>query len=197
VRPASLGGVQYDPLLVLDRGLDLNDDGAVDENDEQLIAEGIESMQVGYLFANGAIPMAGSTVGTPITFQPDVVTSTANTATSRIGTTTFPGTPSQPGESPYLASSFYRWADGTLARQSNQQANITAVRVTFLARSVASDVQSKLSGGSYLPVLNQNLQPSWVSAYASSLGGHDGYQRVVLETTVATPNLNTRAMPYF
>ena len=197
VRPVSLGGTQYDPLLVLDRGLDLNGDNVVDQNDEQLISEGIESMQVGYLFANSAIPMAGASPGTPVTFAPDVVTSTANTSANRIGATTFPGTPSQPGESPYLASSFYQWADGTIARQSNQQANVVAVRITFLARSVASDVQSSVRGTSYFPVLNQNLQPTWVSGYATSLGGHDGYQRVVLETTVATPNLNTRAMPYF
>ncbi len=41
------------PYLMLDTGLDLNDDNNIDENDHIPVAEGIEDMQVVYNFLNG------------------------------------------------------------------------------------------------------------------------------------------------
>jgi hypothetical protein len=58
-------------------------------------------------------------------------------------------------------------------------------------------VQGTARSSSYLPVLNQNAEAPWVSGYAASLGGHDGFQRVVLDTTVTLPNMAARAMTYF
>ncbi|HEX9242836.1 MAG TPA: prepilin-type N-terminal cleavage/methylation domain-containing protein, partial [Anaeromyxobacter sp.] len=80
VRPAEIGTVgtatQYDPLLVLDRGLD--------GQDEVIVAEGIESLQVAYSFYQGTIGQAGTTVGTAFT----KTAGTAATATSAANTIT-------------------------------------------------------------------------------------------------------------
>jgi type IV pilus assembly protein PilW len=202
VRPVAIAGsgagTQYDPLLVLDRGVDSNLDGAVDENDEELVAEGVESLQVAYSFVNGG-PLVGATPGTVITTAA-AAASAATAAANAITTTLFPGATPQPGQTAYAASSFYPYTFGpppAAERLTNHQANILSVRVSLLTRSTGSDVQGVARADSYLPLLNQDALPAWVTGYAATLGGHDGYQRIVFDTTVHLPNMATRAMTYF
>lgn len=203
VRPVAIGTVgtatQYDPLLVLDRGVDTNLDGAVNADDEELVAEGIESMQVSYGFRSGALAPVGTTPGTTIATVA-ATPATAGTAANTVSTTSFPGgTPAQ-GETDYAPSSFYPYTFGPPAapqRDTNHQGNIQSVRVVLLARSLETETQGSMTADRFLPVLNQDALPSWITAYATALGGHDGYQRVVLETTVGLPNMASRAMTYF
>jgi type IV pilus assembly protein PilW len=206
VSPVAIGtagtATQYDPVLVLDRGVDMNLDGNVDENDEELLAEGIESFQVSYGFLNTAIPVAGRTSGTPVALTVGAVAA-ADTAADKITTTQFPGTPPPGATSAYQASSFYSYGfspptDGsTWMRASNHQANIQLVRIAVLARSIERDSQSFNTAAQLLPLYNQSAAPSWVTAAADGFGGHDGYQRVVFETSIVLQNMSFRAMPYF
>ncbi len=203
VRPVAVGTMAgatlYDPLLVLDRGVDTNLDNAVDTNDELLLAEGIESIQVTYLLNSGALAPVGATSGSVIT-RVAAAAASATSAANTITTTLFPGAAPVTGETVYTASSFYRYTFGPPAaaeRATNHQANIQAVRVSVLARSTAVDVQANTRASSFLPLANQNALPTWITAYPAAIGGHDGYQRVVLDTTVSLPNMSTRAMTYF
>lgn len=206
VRPVITGtlgaATQYDPLLVLDQGVDTDLDGDVDANDEQLIAEGIESIQVSYVFNSDALAPAGTTAGSAITLAAGTA-ATAGTGANAVTTTLFPGTPPAspgPNDTIYTPSSFYPYTFGPPAaaeRGTNHQANVQAIRVSVLARSTSSDIQGATRADGFLPVLNQAGLPAWVTGYASALGGHDGYQRVVLDTTVGLPNMATRAMTYF
>ncbi len=202
VRPVAVGAVtgatRYDPLLVLDRGLDLNGDGVVDDQDEVILAEGIESLQVAYTFYNPAIAQAGVTAGTAVT-ETAGTAATATTTNDAITTTTFPGT-IPAGQTAYQPSSFYSYTYGPPpdpARNTNHQANVQLVRIAVLARSIEPDTEETRRIDQLLPVLNQNAAPAWITSYATALGGHDGYQRIVLETTVPLPNMASRAMPYF
>jgi hypothetical protein len=47
--------------------------------------------------------------------------------------------------------------------------------------------------------LNQNAAPAWITAYANgpARGGDDGYQRAVVESGIALPNMLIRSMSYF
>lgn len=203
VRPVALGttgGVtQYDPLLVLDRGVDRDLDGDVDADDEELIAEGIESMQVSYNFLSSALAPVATTPGTGLVTAA-ATPATAGTAANTVSTTSFPGGTPASGQTAYAPSSFYPYTYGPPpdpTRDTNHQANVQSVRVVLLARSLETETQGSMTANRFLPVLNQNALPSWITAYATALGGHDGYQRVVLETTVGLPNMSTRAMTYF
>ena len=202
VRPVALGGAQYDPVLALDQGIDTDLDGDVDADDEQLLAEGIESIQVSYGFNTAALAPVGTTPGSAITSSANTAAAATTTANA-ITTTLFPGTPPPspgPKDTAYTPSSFYPYTFGPPAaaeRLTNHQANIQVVRVAVLARSVGSDVQGRTRAEGFFPLLNQNVLPSWITGYASTLGGHDGYQRVVLETSVSLPNMANRAMTYF
>lgn len=200
VRPVAVGTLgtvtQYDPILVLDRGVDTNLDGVVDENDEELVAEGIESMQVTYGFFLSTIGEAGATAGAGITFA----TGAAGTAANTITLTPFVDpTPPAPGNA-YTAASFFPYTFGPPAapqRQTNAQGNLQYVRLAFLARSTDVETQTTGRADRFLPLMNQNAIPTWISAYTDALGGHDGYQRVVLETTVSLPSMSNRAMTFF
>jgi type IV pilus assembly protein PilW len=203
VRPVAIAGsgtgTRYDPLLVLDRGVDMDLDGDVDQDDEELVAEGVESLQVGYVFYNGALPLAGATAGTAVATSAGTAAD-ASTAADTITATLFPGATPQPGQTAYVPSSFYPYTFGpppAAERLTNRQANIQAVRVAVLARSTGSDMQGASRADSYFPLLNQNALPAWITGYATTLGGHDGYQRIVLDATVSLPNMATRAMTYF
>jgi type IV pilus assembly protein PilW len=194
VRPVALntiaGATQYDPVLVLDRGVDTNGDGRVDESDEELVAEGIESMQVAYGFYSSAIAEAGTTAGAPISFA----TGAAGTSANTITLTPFSGT------TPYATASFFPYTFGpppAPQRLTNAQGNVQYVRVALLARSTDVDVQSSQRATAFLPLYNQSALPTWVTNYASALGGKDGYQRVRLEATVPLPSISNRAMTYF
>jgi type IV pilus assembly protein PilW len=206
VAPAAVGAAgtatEYDPLLLLDRGVDMNLDNRVDVNDEELLAEGIESFQVSYGFLNNTIPVAGRTSGTAIALSAGTVVA-ADTTADRITTTLFPDALPAGATSPYQASSFYSYSfspptDGSAwMRASNHQANIQLVRIALLARSIERDSQSFNTPAQLLPLYNQDTAPSWATAASNGYGGHDGYQRVVFETSIVLPNMSFRAMPYF
>lgn len=204
VRPFPVGGVagatEYDPFLVLDQGVDRNLDGVVDAADEQVVAEGIELLQVSYIFNSASgIPTAGETAGTAITFSPGAA-SAATTAADTLTTTVFPGPAPLPGQSLYAPTSFYGYTFGPPAdpaRLTNHQANIQAVHVAVLARSATPDRQSAVGTNPGFRLLNETALPTWITAYAAASGGRDGYQRVVLDATVNLPNMANRAMTYF
>lgn len=199
VRPEPVGrvgtAIQYDPLLVLDQGIDSDGDGDVDDLDEQLVAEGIESIQVSYQLYSGL--QAGATPGTTVTFTPGsaaTATATADTLT----TTSFPGAAPAPGETVYGPTSFYGYAYGpppATERNTNHQANVEAIRIAVLARSATSDLQATAAPNA--GALNQNALPAWVTDLVIANGGRDGYQRIEFETAVTLPNMSTRAMTYF
>lgn len=203
VRPVAIGTMgsttQYDPLLVLDRGVDMDLDGDVDQDDEELVAEGIESMQVSYGFYSSALAPVATTAGTALVTAA-ATAATAGTVANRVTTTLFPGAAPPSGQTAYAVSSFYPYTFGpppAPARNTNHQGNIQFVRVVLLARSLDTETTGAARPNAFLPLLNQDALPSWVTAYQTALGGKDGYQRVVLETTVALPNMATRAMTYF
>jgi type IV pilus assembly protein PilW len=218
IRPVAVGGfpggkTKYDPYLMLDMGVDRNQDGVIDASDELVIAEGVELMQVAYLMANPALPtpVVGITPGTAITFATGLPGSTA------VGDeiTTTPAIPAlplsfsyaptlTPSSNAYGGSSWYSYSltpplPANHPRQTDSQANIRAVRVALVVRSPEPD-----SAGGATPIAldgtfqlyNLNTIPAWISsnAYPSAW---DGYQRVQVEASVLVPNMTTRGMIYF
>ncbi len=187
VRPVDVGGGQKDPYLVLDQGIDTpNTSIAVDEADEQLIAAGIESMQVAYVLANGT--EVGTTSGTAITFAAGAP---GDAVANKITTLQFPGAAPAGTESIYSPTSWYRYYMGpppASERNTNHQANIRAIRLALVARSPTQDrTQSSVA-----PILNfnQTAAPPWITS-------GDGYQRVSIEATIPLPNMLTQGMVYF
>ncbi len=177
------------PYLVLDTGLDRNNDGP-DEAEETIVAEGIESFQVGYVMTNSALAPRGTTPGTTIAFAPG-----AAGATSGSGMTTlqYPGLVN-PGQWEYQPTSWFRYAVGPTPmvaseRLTDHQANIRGVRLVIVARG--PDPDPAIGRQDYLlPILNQNALPSWISATAP-------YSRARVETTVPVRNMVARAMNDF
>jgi type IV pilus assembly protein PilW len=77
-----------EPYLVLDTGTDRNENREIDPADELLVAEGIESFQVSYVFTSPSLAPAGETAGTAITLAGGA----AGLDGDKITKTTFPGT---------------------------------------------------------------------------------------------------------
>ena len=131
VRPVLSQGV-VQPYLVLDTGLDANADGA-DEAEEIIVAEGIESFQVGYDLTNTALVPRGTVAGTPIAFAQGA---TGVTTGDGVTTLLFPGFV-DPALSEYRPTSWYGYALGpppSNQRLTDHQANIRSVRITIVAR---------------------------------------------------------------
>jgi type IV pilus assembly protein PilW len=184
VRPVAVGGGKVDPYLVLDQGVDLAGSVGVDDADEQLIAEGIESMQVAYVLANGTeVGTAGAVTlarGAP-----------GDAVANKLTTLDFPGAAPSGAESIYSPTSWFRYYMGPPAdpqRLTNHQANIRAIRISVVARSPVPDQTQR----TVPPILrfNQTAAPPWISA-------GDGYQRVSFETTIPLPNMLSQGMIYF
>jgi type IV pilus assembly protein PilW len=201
VRPVLREGIRYEPFLVLDTGVDVNRDGAIDDNDEQVVADGIEVLQVGYSFVNQALGTFGVTSGSPLNLVPSPAN--AGQAVDQLGTLTLPAPGAVPPEETQLTlSSFlrYRTTPPNLPpeRLSAHQGNVTAVRVGVVARSPEPSVQGsatfRLAGHGFF---NFTGAPQWVQAFADSRGGDDGYQRFAAETAVNTPNLLVQVVPAF
>ncbi|HET8539348.1 MAG TPA: PilW family protein [Anaeromyxobacter sp.] len=184
VRPVDVGGGRRDPYLVLDQGVDMGGSTAIDEADEQFIAEGIESIQVAYVLANGtqvgtaaAVTLAAGAPG--------------DSVANKLTTLSFPGAAPVGSESVYSPTSWYRYYMGpppAAERRTNHQANIRAVRIAVVARSPEPDPAK-----AWIPPIlnfNQTAAPAWI-------GGGDGYQRVSFETTIPLPNMITQGMVYF
>lgn len=200
VRPEDMGGGRWDPYLALDTGTDTDLDGDVDVDDELLIAEGIESLQVAWFFADPAIPVAGNVSGTPVAIV-DPATAPPNQAPQTIVRTLFPG-PAGAGGSVYAASSFYQYSLLKLPpqRQTNAQGNIRRALVTLVARSPEPDPTGpsnlRYDANSQVWGLNQTIAPAWVTS-ASVPRGDDGFQRAVVQTGVNLPNMTNRTMIYY
>lgn len=194
VRPVAVAGTanptRYVPYLMLDTGTDVNQSGSVDENDEIVIAEGVENVQVAYVLANATV--VGATAGTGITFAAPAASGATGTP-NRITRTLFPGAAPAAGTSQYRSSSYYRFSSTDVARGTDHQANIRAVQLALVVRSPTAD-----QGGRGAPderPLNFNQLPSWISGGLA--GGHDGFPRTTIQTTVSLQNMTARGLTYF
>ncbi len=194
----ALGGNRYDPYLVLDTGTDTDGDGDIELDDEILIADGIENLQVAYLFAAPSLAPVGAVSDTPIALS----TAAPAAAAETIALTDFPGTGASTTE-PYELSSFYKYSVTTLPvpaiRGTNAQANIRRVLLSVVARSPTPEPGGRSNhswtAGSSLFRLNQSGAPAWITDVM--VDGNDGYQRTVAETSVNLPNMTVRTMTYF
>ncbi len=192
VRPVPVpGGVV--PYLVLDTGLDVNGDGSVTEADETIVAEGIESFQVGYVMTNPALAPRGTIPGTQIALTPGTVTGASTTGTG-LTLLTYDPTAAAPGQGEYEPTSWFRYAVGPTpaiadARLTDHQANIRAVRVAIVARGPDPD-PSRPRADVLLPLLNQNALPAWIQP-------NQPYSRARVETTVPVRNMVARGMNDF
>ncbi|HYD53572.1 MAG TPA: prepilin-type N-terminal cleavage/methylation domain-containing protein [Gemmatimonadaceae bacterium] len=190
VRPVR-DGARWFPFLVLDRGVDVNGDGSVDEGDESLLAEGIEALQFSYVMTNPAMTVHGECPGDVIVMErgwPGLPT-----GADHLTLLDFPGVV-QAGQSVYEPTSFYGYSVGppaTAMRNTDHQANIRAVRVFLRGRSPEADrgfTGLKLGESAVvLPFLNQDELPNWAA-------GDERYGRSNLTTTVALRNMIVRGM---
>jgi type IV pilus assembly protein PilW len=205
VRPVSTGtGGKVTPYLMLDRGIDITaptgggPDGTVDASDEQVIAEGIETLQVAYTFANSGLAAVGTTAGTAITFAVGSATSTikfgSTTVANEISTIPFPQTTSGT-QTAYDPTSWFAYLAADPVRTTDSQANIRQVQLAVVARSPEPDPQH--AEAFPLPVLNQSAAPAWITSYVAASGGRDGYYRVRLDATAGLPNMLGRGQMYF
>jgi type IV pilus assembly protein PilW len=201
IRPVAQGNGLYIPYLVLDRGLDVTGasgggpDGVVDANDEQIIAEGIETLQVAYVFANPALAIVGTTAGTAISLVAGSPSSTiplgSTSQPNEISAIPFPQTPTGT-QTVYDATGWDAYLPADPVRTTDSQANIRQVRLALVGRSPQPDPEH--AEAFRLPVLNQSAVPAWIAA---SSGVRDGYYRVRLDTTVSVPNMLGRGQMYF
>lgn len=190
VRPVQAGG-RVQPYLVLDKGLDRNGDGP-DEAEETVVAEGIESFQVGYVMtATSPTFLARGTVpGTAIAFAPGPA---GNAAGSGMTTLQFPGLVN-PGQWVYEPTNWFRYAVGPVPAVANErltdhQANIRAVRIAIVARGPDPEPARRRTDF-LLPVLNQDALPAWIDPTVP-------YNRARVETAVAVRNMTARGMNDF
>lgn len=184
VRPVDVGGGRRDPYLVLDQGIDVAGSTAIDEADEQFIAEGIESIQVAYILANGT--QVGASGGVSL-----VRGAPGDATSNQLTTLSFPGAAPVGTESVYSPTSWYRYYMGpppAAERLTNHQANIRAVRIAVVARSPEPDLTKRWMPPSLQ--LNQTAAAAWITP-------GDGYERVSFETTIPLPNMTTQGMVFF
>jgi type IV pilus assembly protein PilW len=181
VRPPGANGAQ--PYLVLDPGL-----AGGDGPEEIVIAEGIESFQVGYVMANPALAPRGTTPGVPIAFAPGALGVTGGDGMT---TLQFPGLV-DPALSPYRPSSWYGYALGPPPadqRMTDHQANIRAVRIAIVARGPEPE-PGPPRVEPFAPILNQDARPAWIRPDVP-------FNRARLETTILVRNTTARGMTDF
>lgn len=187
VRPVREGTVLH-PYLAHDRGVDVNLDNVVDELDEELLAEGIEVLQLGYVMTSNTLAARGTSPGVAIGMargSPGALVGDGMTLLD------FPGVFEPP--SLYRSTSFYPFVINPPPhprRLTDHQANIRAVRIALLARSPEPDPTAVGGGGIALPVLNMNTRPPWIN-------DTDRHARVRFDTTVLVRNMAVRAMTDF
>jgi type IV pilus assembly protein PilW len=203
VRPVQVAANVWEPYLVLDQGIDRTGEGAVNQEDELIVARGIELMQVAYVFQNGSV--AGATAGTRIAF-PDALSRTplpplfGDQTPDAITRTTFPLQPPTLDRSIYFPSSWFPVSSGSSERLHNAQGNIRALRIGFVSRSQTPDAArtGNLVIGPAFSLLNfrGSALPPWLTA-ARDAAGDDRLIRSRLEISVPVPNLNVRAMALY
>lgn len=190
VRPV-VNGTSVDPYLVLDRGVDVNLDGEVNADDEEILAEGIELLQLAYVMTNPALAPRGATPGTAIALAKGFPGAVAGDG---LTTLDFPGV-LPPGVPVYRLTSFYGYSVGPPAhatRNTDHQANIRAVRVAVRARSEHPD-PAFVGGDVLVPLFNLDTLPDWIAK--SEQGGR--YNRATFVSTVALRNMTSRGMNDF
>ncbi len=210
VRPVQMG-TTWDTALVLDRGLDLDGSGAVDENDELIVASGIELLQVAYEFAPDVNVLAGTdNTLPPVGLTPGeivrVATGTPTTANRAAHTVTRPSFASalEADAQLYERESLYPFRFGpplAAERATNHLGNVAAVRISVVARSLTTApvetrgafVPAAMQGGlgRTNPVFNLNTTPAWMPRGAD---GRDGNERIRLDTTVQVSNMVSRRL---
>lgn len=193
VRPVQAPGGTM-PYLVLDTGLDVNLDGAFDEADETIVAEGIESFQVGYVMTSSTLTPRGTTPGTAIAFAQGTPTSAATTGTAGMTTLTFPGVAASLDQGEYEPTSWYTYSVGpspaiAAERLTDHQGNIRAVRIAIVARGPDPESASRRSDF-ILPILNQTAMPPWAQETVA-------HSRARVETAVPVRNMVARGMNDF
>jgi type IV pilus assembly protein PilW len=179
------------PYLVMDMGVDANQDGTVDANDEVVIAQGVEILQFAYVMTSNALAPRGTAPGTQIGMARGTLT--AATSGTALTLLTFPGGVPATGQTIYRPTSFYGYAVGPPPhdrRLTDHQANVRAVRMEILARSESPAPASDVRLADLVPVMNMDALPGW-------LDRNDHYARVRLVTTVPLRNMVSRAMPDF
>lgn len=180
--------VGTESYLVHDLGIDVNQDGTIDANDELIVAGGVEILQFAYVLTNPGLAPRGLTPGTPIAFAKGAGGSSAN----GMATLDFPGTVPA-GTFTYLPTSWYSYTLGppaAAARMTDHQANIRAVQVAIRARSTLADTRTQGADGEQLPLFNLNALPSWFDR-------NDRYGRVTFISTVPIRNMVVRGMVDF
>jgi type IV pilus assembly protein PilW len=212
VRPVQTGG-RWESYLVLDRGIDLSRDGVIDENDELIVAEGVELLQVAYEFTSN-VDVASGTNSTlaPVGLAPGIPVAVRPATADRVGA---PNLAANTITRPAFASivytdaqfydreSYYAYRFGpplALERTTNHVANVSAVHLAVVARSTASaPAQAR---GEHVPgftttsrVFNLDRTPAWIAAGADA-DGRDGNERVRVESTVLLPNMVSRRLLY-
>jgi type IV pilus assembly protein PilW len=200
VRPVAVDATRFEPYLVLDMGIDRNLDGAVDANDEILVARGIEVFQVSYQLSNGAT--VGETPGQAIAFAdangavapPVFGSGAADTITRSV----FPLAAPAMERSIYFPSSWFPRSSADPVRLLNAQGNIRAVHVALVARSLGPDPDrgTNLIIGPGFNLLNfqgTNAAPGWLVA-GRPTDGDDRFVRARLELTIPLPNMTSRAL---
>jgi type IV pilus assembly protein PilW len=183
VRPVPLGATTQ-PYLVMDPGLDANNNGP-DDADEVVVAEGIESFQVGYEMTSALLAPRGTVPGTAIAFAGGFPGATAGSAMT---TLVFPGVVN-PGQTDYQPTSWYGYSVGPppdTTRTTDHQANIRAVRVSIVARGPDPDPRNRRTE-ILLPVLNQNALPAWIDPTVA-------YHRTRVDATIPARNMVARAI---
>jgi type IV pilus assembly protein PilW len=213
IRPVSIGGNRFDSYLVLDRGLDVTGnggapDGVIDAMDEAILASGVEILQVAYHFTSNinvgagtdtTLPPAGLTAGTAAVSIVGGTAASATTTAETITRTSFAASTMTVDPRYYKNASFYDYRFGpplATERQTNHQANISAVTVMLVTRSdnPAPDSGGWIIPGPQAPVANMNQTPAWIAGGAP--GGRDAYERIRLDTTVQLSNLVARRLLY-
>lgn len=202
VMPVALANGQYEPYLMLDMGIDENGDGVINQNDEMVLADGVEDFQVGYSFVNSALGVAGTTPGAAITFGAVANPGAAGQNANTVNTLQLPGPANVPaGQTAWTATSLLSYAvipPLPAARLSAHQGNIASVRIALVGRSPTP----AQDGSSTFPIQNYKLMnfvgaPAWIQNTATARGGDDGYQRNELDTSIPVPNLLTQLVTPF
>jgi type IV pilus assembly protein PilW len=195
VRPVLAEDTGWDPYLVLDTGTDVDRDGDVDEDDEIIVAEGIELLQVAYVLGEPSLPPRGLERGVPIAFTA-TPSNVGSQSANGITLLDFPGTPDPNNPlllsgtgNEYLWSSWYGFAVGPPAnarRTDDHQANVVALRIAISARG-ASQRPDRIPGLARGPLYNADAFPDW-------LGADEPWDRVTFESTIPLRNMAARVM---
>ena len=172
--------VSGDPWLMLDRGLDYNQNGTTPENgadpaDYIPIARGAEDMQIAYLLRPPPSPWTGS--GAAPT-APDLPTGTGDWIFGNVA-----GTAEEPN--PADTAPTQSTLDNDPLRYNRNPANIRGVRVRLSIRSLQRDQTVPNFAGDSYPASIENRN----DFTAITLGGFRRYQNSI---SVATPNMNSK-----